>query len=59
MAAIMNPKVSWVARWQRIDRFHQGIYAVRVTGRLPEDAVEELDKRGIKYRPRDGAVIVE
>lgn len=34
-------------------KYVRGIYAVRVTGRVPEDVEVELDRRGIKYRPRD------
>jgi len=29
------------------------MYAVRVTGRIPEDVEIELERRNIKYRPRD------
>jgi transcription elongation factor SPT4 len=71
----MNPKDSWVARWQRIgkgrepsdilylvlicsklDKFQQGVYAIRVYGRIPEDVEDDLERRGISYRPRDGSV---
>lgn len=31
----------------------RGMYAVRVLGRIPEDVEMELERRGIKYRPRD------
>ncbi|KAI8885879.1 transcription initiation Spt4 [Backusella circina FSU 941] len=54
--ALMNPKDSWVARWQRIDKFQQGVYAIRVYGRIPEDVEDDLERRGIPYRPRDGTV---
>ncbi|KAI8904457.1 Spt4/RpoE2 zinc finger-domain-containing protein [Gorgonomyces haynaldii] len=46
----------WVAKWQRIDKFKRGLYAIRVTGRLPIEVEESLMDRGIKYRPRDGSV---
>lgn len=29
------------------------MYAVRVKGRIPEDVEQELNERGIRYRPRD------
>lgn len=38
-----------------IDKFTRGIYAVRVSGRIPDDVEDELDRRGITYRPRDGS----
>jgi len=53
MIAMINPEASWVARWQRIDKYVRGVYAIRVTGRVPEDVLDELEARGINYRPRD------
>ncbi|KAF9143245.1 transcription elongation factor spt4 [Linnemannia schmuckeri] len=53
--AVMQPSESWVAKWQRIDKFEKGIYAVQVQGRLPEEIEDELEGKGIKYRPRDGS----
>ncbi|KAF9170432.1 Transcription elongation factor SPT4 [Mortierella sp. AD011] len=53
--AVMQPSESWVAKWQRIDKFEKGIYAVQVQGRLPEDIEDDLETKGIKYRPRDGS----
>lgn len=34
-------------------KYVRGMYAVRVTGRIPEDVEMELERRNIKYRPRD------
>jgi hypothetical protein len=34
-------------------KYVRGMYAVRVTGRIPEDVEIELERRNIKYRPRD------
>ncbi|KAG9324123.1 hypothetical protein KVV02_003369 [Mortierella alpina] len=53
--AVMQPSESWVAKWQRIDKFEKGIYAVQVQGRLPEDIEDDLESKGIKYRARDGS----
>ncbi|CAO3613382.1 unnamed protein product [Cunninghamella blakesleeana] len=53
---MMQPAESWVARWQRIEKFTRGIYAIRVYGRIPEDVEDELERRRIEYRPRDGSV---
>ncbi|KAI9141293.1 transcription elongation factor SPT4-like protein [Paraphysoderma sedebokerense] len=55
LVSLMNPNASWVAKWQRVDKFVQGIYAIRVAGRVPEYVEEELQSRGITYRPRDGS----
>ncbi|KAG2190960.1 hypothetical protein INT46_004255 [Mucor plumbeus] len=54
--ALMHPKDSWVGRWQRVDKFQKGVYAIVVYGRVPEDVEDELDRRGVTYRPRDGSV---
>ncbi|KAJ3505688.1 hypothetical protein NLJ89_g7286 [Agrocybe chaxingu] len=51
--AVVDPDNSWVARWQRTAKYVRGMYAVRVTGRIPEEVEDELTSRGIKYRPRD------
>jgi transcription elongation factor SPT4 len=52
--ALTSPERSWVAKWQRLDRYVPGTYAVQVIGRLPEHIVQELADKGFKYVPRDG-----
>ncbi|RKO92284.1 transcription initiation protein spt4 [Blyttiomyces helicus] len=56
VVALMDPSQSWVGKWQRIDKFKPGLYAIRVSGRLPVEMEEALAERGFKYRPRDGSV---
>ncbi|XP_045155233.1 transcription elongation factor SPT4 [Echinops telfairi] len=34
--AMMSPEDSWVSKWQRVSNFKPGVYAVSVTGRLPQ-----------------------
>ena len=34
-------------------KYVRGMYAVRVNGRIHEDVELELERRNIKYRPRD------
>ncbi|KAI8922215.1 transcription elongation factor SPT4 [Powellomyces hirtus] len=51
-----QPEKSWVARWQRTDKFARGMYAMRVSGQLPDEVQSMLYQSGIKYRPRDGSV---
>lgn len=41
------------AHMQISAKYVRGMYAVRVTGRVPEDVELELERRNIKYRPRD------
>ncbi|XP_019880869.1 transcription elongation factor SPT4 [Aethina tumida] len=53
MISLMSPEDSWVAKWQRINRFHKGVYAISVSGRLPNGIIRDMKSRGIAYRPRD------
>jgi transcription elongation factor SPT4 len=47
---------SWVARWQRLEGYVPGVYAVQVEGVLPEEAVAAAENAGVHYQPRDGTV---
>ena len=51
--AVMSPEDSWVCKWQRINRFVRGVYAISVTGRLPPEVIRDLKAQGITYRSRD------
>lgn len=53
---MMEPSSSWVARWQQIDRFHPGMYAMAVIGTPPSDVIELLHSNGISYVNRDTSV---
>ncbi len=53
IVAIMRPEDSWVGRWQRVDKCIPGIYAISVSGRLPNYVVSELQSHGIAYKSRD------
>mmetsp|Transcript_20031 Transcript_20031/g.49163 ORF Transcript_20031/g.49163 Transcript_20031/m.49163 type:complete len:126 (-) Transcript_20031:52-429(-) len=46
--SLMNPKDSWVAKWQRVGRFQPGCYAVSIDGQLPDYVVEEAAQNGGK-----------
>ena len=35
---------SWVARWQRLDNLKPGVYAMEVTGELPDFAQRYVDE---------------
>jgi len=39
-----------------LDKFQKGVYAIVVYGRVPEDVEDDLERRGVTYRPRDGSV---
>lgn len=53
LMALTNPPASWVARWQRIDAFTKGLYALTVDGELPDEYVNALEREGRVYYPRD------
>ncbi|KAK9887876.1 hypothetical protein WA026_000181 [Henosepilachna vigintioctopunctata] len=53
MIAAMSPEDSWVCKWQQINRFCRGVYAISVSGRLPNGIIREMKSRGILYKPRD------
>ena len=41
MIAMMNPKRSWVARWQKQEKYKAGMYAIQVTGTPPAEDSDE------------------
>ncbi|KAI5865533.1 Spt4/RpoE2 zinc finger-domain-containing protein [Durotheca rogersii] len=51
MMTIADPKRSWIARWQRIDNFVAGVYAIKVSGSLPEDVKQAMEDDGHVYIP--------
>lgn len=52
LIAMGDPSKSWVAKWQRIDKYRPGTYATKVMGVLPEDVVTSLaDEYNIRYIP--------
>ncbi|KAA8914842.1 Spt4/RpoE2 zinc finger-domain-containing protein [Sphaerosporella brunnea] len=59
LIALREPTKSWVARWQRVDGFEKGIYAVKVSGNLPEEILRELESSNFFYQPRDGSDVMD
>jgi transcription elongation factor SPT4 len=52
--ALTEPTKSWVAKWQRLDQYVPGVYAVQVIGNLPGDVIQMMEDAGHTYVPRDG-----
>lgn len=49
---VANPSKSWVARWQRIASYVRGVYAMKVSGQLPDDVKTTMEEEyGITYIP--------
>jgi len=53
MVAACQMEDSWVAKWQRIQNFKPGVYAMSVSGRLPPTVVRDMRSANITYRSRD------
>lgn len=51
LITLADSKESWVARWQRLEGYVPGVYAVKVVGILPEDYISAIEAAGIKYIP--------
>ncbi len=53
LVEMMKPNESWAARWQGIQTYVPGCYALRVRGTLKAEHVVTLEDNGIRYRPLD------
>lgn len=59
MIALLQPGVSWVAKWQRINENRQGLYAMTVDGPLCDENVYEVEKTGKTYHDRSASFKLE
>ena len=49
---MVDPQHSWVAKWQRLDTYVQGVYAIKVSGQLPEEVKGMIEEQpNITYIP--------
>lgn len=53
LIALMDPKDSWVAKWQRIESYVPGMYAISVSGDLPPGIIRQLRDKDFEYKNRD------
>ncbi|EPS42644.1 hypothetical protein H072_3437 [Dactylellina haptotyla CBS 200.50] len=53
--SIDKPTESWIAKWLRLDKYVPGVYATKVVGELPEEALDNLRAENIEYIARDGS----
>ncbi|KAK3060900.1 transcription elongation factor spt4, partial [Coniosporium uncinatum] len=47
LISLADPAQSWVAKWQRLDTYVPGLYAVKVVGTLPEDKMQDAEDAGV------------
>ncbi|KAK5131339.1 transcription elongation factor spt4 [Meristemomyces frigidus] len=51
LITLSDPQGSWVAKWQRLQGYVPGTYAVKVVGVLPEEFIAAAESAGVKYIP--------
>ena len=51
LITLADPSKSWVAKWQRLDGYVPGVYAVKVVGMLPDEILASLEDSGVRYVP--------
>ncbi|KAI6354129.1 Transcription elongation factor SPT4 [Pyricularia grisea] len=52
LISLADPTKSWVAKWQRLDGYVRGVYAIKVSGQLPDDVRATIeDEYRIQYIP--------
>ncbi|GAM82627.1 hypothetical protein ANO11243_006090 [Dothideomycetidae sp. 11243] len=59
LITMSDPGASWVAKWQRLEGYVPGVYAVKVQGILPDDVLQTIEGAGVRYIPRDGSNAAE
>lgn len=49
---LADPSRSWIAKWQRLDNYLPGMYAIKVSGQLPDEVRATLeDEYRVQYIP--------
>lgn len=49
---LADPARSWVAKWQRLDGYVGGMYAIKVSGQLPDEVRATLEEEyRVQYIP--------
>jgi transcription elongation factor SPT4 len=43
LITLREPGISWVARWQRLDGYVAGTYAVKVTGSVSDTSLSRIN----------------
>ena len=46
LITLSDPKGSWVAKWQRLEGYQEGVYATKVVGAVGENSFEERLSEG-------------
>ena len=51
LVTLADPSTSWVARWQRLEGYVPGVYAVKVVGTLTDEVRQAIEDAGARYIP--------
>lgn len=55
LIALVNPRSSWVAKWQRISNYEPGTYAMTVEGVLSNSFIDKIEREGRIYVNRSSS----
>ncbi|KAI5190175.1 transcription elongation factor SPT4 [Nematocida sp. AWRm77] len=58
VVGLIHPKTSWAAKWQHIDTFTPGMYAIISEGELPDNHIRALERAGRTYILRDTSFVI-
>ncbi|KAF7682933.1 Transcription elongation factor SPT4 [Astathelohania contejeani] len=53
MIWVIKPEQSWVAKWQRLNKYKEGLYAMTVEGVMPDNLIDKIERNGQTYFQRD------
>ncbi|XRA97716.1 transcription elongation factor SPT4 [Pycnococcus provasolii] len=53
LLAITKPTETWAGKWVRVSHQKPGVYALSVTGALPEEIAQQVRDAGVRYEPRE------
>ena len=55
---LIDPKSSWIGKWQRLGSYRPGIYAMVVHGELGEDFIDLVERDGRVYINRSSPFVL-
>lgn len=50
---LTKPHETWAGKWVRVAKQKPGVYAISVTGQLPEEIAQIVNEAGVWYEPRE------
>ncbi|ELA41837.1 uncharacterized protein VICG_01189 [Vittaforma corneae ATCC 50505] len=59
MIFLKDPRSSWVAKWQRVNQYRPGVYAMTVEGVLSDKFIDDIERDGRVYVNRSNSFELE